>query len=1052
MAKSFIRLRLSLLIFSLLLLLSVVVKAQDIESFSESDVPCTHPSNHADPCAFVRAYCASEAGLINYLELRYCTISPQNAGWFFVLALFLTIAFFYALFRVSDVHLTTALQSISDYLGLSSEIAGLTLLSFGNGAPDLFTAFAGVSSGDFELVFGSTIGSAMFILNVVLGSIIIASYYRYRNESLSAPQKTRLELQQQLLSSEAELECRHSVCNSESFVRLRRKLQSITRALRLQPSDEQSVSNFVIHFSGISVDKFSHLRNLSIYTIAVFILLGICKDRTIRWFDPLILLLYYIIFLSFFIVKHFFHERTLRKKKEACLKLTQFPPELNSFPQRSSFDSVNSNLSFDCHMSRPDSTDPFLSAKPLSSAIPKDTSSEPNLIVPRLIVTQADTPIKDFLEESSENSTINGHQRHHLLRANRPNPIKTTRFDDHVIVHNETADIGDTSDQDAEDDSEDDLSKSSLSHIFSLLKLHLIEDSEIVNSIKERFRITKPTSILQWIKVVAELFGGIFWIFMIPIRCLIFFSMPPFLSDMISEVDDDIKEEDEDHLEEIAMNSENPEEYAEDALSTNIIRYSCSGDSSEDEKQPVVVGSERAKALEHTKGNKLSPSPSRLLTVPTIDLSDSIQPIKSRCSIPNTSIKCVRPSTPQKAFMPGGIYGGNTLSSPAFQTGSEQAQYTLVPNSTRSPDSRYSDYGSVSGNIRKAPWWWPLPRKAMIRFIYHLTHVPVHRFLKYRILMAVYPVVASLLVIYLAGFDLEGMSVVAIVVVAIVLIIFGLCVTREILTTATDFGCGFAEYLDAKSLLSPRSGLSSASPIGINSPSPSPGQSLNGEPISLSTDEKNIARYLKFLHMAYSRGAYSESNPCHIPFHSIKVATMLYLYELFCSFITFFMSILWIYLVSNEIVALLASLGTILSLSKAIIGLTVLAWGNSLGDLFADVAMARAGFFRVAFTAVWAGPIQNLLLTLGITLLIACIQHRPMGAGLADASIPLPPISSTIWLGFAFLLFSVLILSGALLAIYYKFRLPLSLGILLIANFVVYLTTSIIVELSTDNP
>lgn len=43
------------------------------------------------------------------------------------------------------------------------------------------------------------------------------------------------------------------------------------------------------------------------------------------------------------------------------------------------------------------------------------------------------------------------------------------------------------------------------------------------------------------------------------------------------------------------------------------------------------------------------------------------------------------------------------------------------------------------------------------------------------------------------------------------------------------------------------------------------------------------------------------------------------------------MSCLWINSLADELVTLLNSLGDILGIPKAILGLTVLAWGNSVG-------------------------------------------------------------------------------------------------------------------------
>jgi hypothetical protein len=49
----------------------------------------------------------------------------------------------------------------------------------------------------------------------------------------------------------------------------------------------------------------------------------------------------------------------------------------------------------------------------------------------------------------------------------------------------------------------------------------------------------------------------------------------------------------------------------------------------------------------------------------------------------------------------------------------------------------------------------------------------------------------------------------------------------------------------------------------------------------------------------------------------------------------------WTFLVANELVGVFTVLGVVFDVSDGIMGVTALAWGNSLGDLFGDVALAR---------------------------------------------------------------------------------------------------------------
>lgn len=81
----------------------------------------------------------------------------------------------------------------------------------------------------------------------------------------------------------------------------------------------------------------------------------------------------------------------------------------------------------------------------------------------------------------------------------------------------------------------------------------------------------------------------------------------------------------------------------------------------------------------------------------------------------------------------------------------------------------------------------------------------------------------------------------------------------------------------------------------------------------------------------------------------------------------FAVSIAWISSIANEVVGVLKTLGVILNMSDAILGLTIFAVGNSLGDLVADITVARLGFPVMALSACFGGPMLNILLGIGIS-------------------------------------------------------------------------------------
>ncbi|KAL6437559.1 hypothetical protein ACFW04_004181 [Cataglyphis niger] len=85
------------------------------------------------------------------------------------------------------------------------------------------------------------------------------------------------------------------------------------------------------------------------------------------------------------------------------------------------------------------------------------------------------------------------------------------------------------------------------------------------------------------------------------------------------------------------------------------------------------------------------------------------------------------------------------------------------------------------------------------------------------------------------------------------------------------------------------------------------------------------------------------------------------------AFLGFFCAMVTVYLVATEVIAVLQCIGYACSISDAMLGITFLAWGNSIGDLISNVAIARRGFPRMGYAACFGGPMFNTLLGLGLT-------------------------------------------------------------------------------------
>jgi sodium/potassium/calcium exchanger 6 len=151
----------------------------------------------------------------------------------------------------------------------------------------------------------------------------------------------------------------------------------------------------------------------------------------------------------------------------------------------------------------------------------------------------------------------------------------------------------------------------------------------------------------------------------------------------------------------------------------------------------------------------------------------------------------------------------------------------------------------------------------------------------------------------------------------------------------------------------------------------------------------------------------------------------------------FIIAATWIDTIADQLVKLLTFLGVICRIPAAIMGLSVLAWGNSMGDLSANMTMAKKGLANMAITACFAGPVFNILIGLG-----GGFAKLNASADQASAEVELTP---SITVGLCFLAVNILlvIVSGLVVN---RGLIPKGYGYVAVVLYVIYVGTSIALQ------
>ena len=136
-----------------------------------------------DQCAFVRRNCPDEeAGLFSYVQLYYCKLDKAKPFAFALLLVWLGLLFSTIGIAASDFFCIN-LSTIASILGMSESMAGVTFLAFGNGSPDVFSTFAAMKTHSGSLAVGELIGAAGFITAVVAGSMALVRPFKVARKS-----------------------------------------------------------------------------------------------------------------------------------------------------------------------------------------------------------------------------------------------------------------------------------------------------------------------------------------------------------------------------------------------------------------------------------------------------------------------------------------------------------------------------------------------------------------------------------------------------------------------------------------------------------------------------------------------------------------------------------------------------------------------------------------------------------------------------------------------------------------------------------------------------
>ncbi|KAM3184824.1 hypothetical protein ACTXT7_007589 [Hymenolepis weldensis] len=156
----------------------------------------------------------------------------------------------------------------------------------------------------------------------------------------------------------------------------------------------------------------------------------------------------------------------------------------------------------------------------------------------------------------------------------------------------------------------------------------------------------------------------------------------------------------------------------------------------------------------------------------------------------------------------------------------------------------------------------------------------------------------------------------------------------------------------------------------------------------------------------------------------------------FFAILGFLTSIVWIYAIAHELVNSLEALGIVWEISEAILGITVMAFANSISDLMSNSLLAHNGYPRIAFAACIGSPLFNLLVGAGASYTIKLARSGDHNAAM----------SFTLTHALLFLFLMGVLIMNLIVAFATGFQMRRSYGIVLLATYAIFMVLAILVE------